>query len=462
MTQGITSTPLPRTTLSAVGIDADGVRDFLDAAQSGEFDVHSLMLLRHGQVAAEGYAAPYGPESRQLLYSLSKTFTSAAAGIAVAEGLFGYDDLLVDHFPDLAEGASPRARTIRVRDALSMGTGHTIDTYPTAAPLRRDSIRDLFVPGPDGTPGETFAYNQLATYSIARIIEQTSGMALLDFVNDRILKPLGSTEGFWTGDADGLAQGFSGLHLRTSSIASFFQLLADDGVRGGVRLLPAEWIARHRTKQVNNASTDPAAPSNPDWSQGYGWQVWIARHGYRGDGAFGQWGIILPDHDVVIAMTGEQGDMQRLLDLVWRHVLPAIDRPGSPEADARLAADLDAWWLEPVGGDTLLGFEADADDGLGGRLTIADGLLSWTDADGVANTAALGEGEWAVNQWRWPHGALDVALSAARQDEATIVRVMITNSPHSFTWTLRRGAPTQFGWRLDPLHGNDPRRLAIN
>ena len=449
-------TGFPRVEPSEAGVDADGLVAFLEAQAEAGLDVHSFVMLRRGQVLAEGWAAPYLPSNRQLLYSLSKTFTSAAAGIAVSEGLFGYDDLLVDHFPDLADGASDTARTIRVRDALAMATGHTTDQYPFGSPLTRASLRGLFVPGPDGQPGVTFAYNQLATYSVARIVEQTSGLTLLDFLTDRLFSKLGITEAGWAGDDDGLALGFSGLHLRTASIAAFFQLLADDGVRDGVRLLPEEWIAEHRRKQVETGGTE----GNPDWSQGYGWQCWIARHGYRGDGAFGQYGIVLPDHDVVIAMTGEQDNMQRLLNLLWQHVLPAIGRDGSRDADRRLADWLDGWWLEPVQGEAP--DTASADDGMGGHLEIDGDTLTWTDRDGVVNTSPLGVDEsWTLDTWRWPHGAVDVALSAASTEDGTVVRVMVTSTPHSFTWTLREGQPTRFAWRFEPLDGAAPQQLAL-
>ncbi|MDA8438521.1 MAG: serine hydrolase [Propionibacterium sp.] len=447
--------PFRRTSPSRAGVDADGILDFLQAQADAGLDVHSFVLLRGGAVLAEGWAAPYLPANRQLLYSLSKTFTSAAMGIAVAEGLCGYDDLLVDHFPDLADGASPVARTIRIRDALAMATGHTVDMHPLDAPLTRSSLRTLFVPGPDGRPGVTFAYNQLATYSVARIVEQTSGMPLLDFLEDRLFSKLGIGEAGWMGDADGLALGFSGLHLRTGSIASFFQLLADDGIRDGVRLLPEEWIAEHRRKHV-----ETAGQGNPDWSQGYGWQCWMARHGYRGDGAFGQYGIVLRDLDTVIAMTGEQENMQALLDLLWQHVLPAIGREGSAAADERLADWVDGWWLDPVSGATP--GVVSGGDGMGGRIDIDGDTLTWTDRDGVVNTSPLGvDDSWTIDSWRWPHGRIDVALSAGRRGDATVVRVVVTSTPHSFTWTLRPGVPTDFVWRFAPLHGPGPQQLAL-
>ena len=81
---------------------------------------------------------------------------------------------------------------------------------------------------------------------------------------------------------------------------------------------------------------DPGTP--PDWARGYGYSFWMQRHGYRGDGAFGQFLAVLPEQDLVVAITSEQADMQATLDLLWEHVVPAVGRAGSTEADDELAA----------------------------------------------------------------------------------------------------------------------------
>ncbi len=418
--------------------------------------MHSLVLVRHGQIAAQGWAAPYSSESRQLLYSLSKTFTSAATGMAVADGLFGYDDPLVDYFPDLVDDAvGPLARFIRVRDALAMATGHTSDTYEFRSPLARATLRDLFTREPEGEVGVTFAYNQLATYACAKIVEQTTGKSLLEYLDERVFAALGITGATWDRDAEGGCVGFSGLHLRTTDIAAFFQLLADGGVHEGVRLLPEEWI-----DQFSREHTSTAAEDRPDWQQGYCWQCWRSRHGYRGDGAFGQWALVLPEQDAVVAMTGEQPETQVLLDLVWKHLLPALTAGGSPQADADLQEFLDSWWLDtPQGLDDFV--EVRSDDGLGGRLELTPDTLSWTDRDGVQQVAPLTHDGWALTTWQWPQGHLDVAVAAGREHGVTTVTVQITNTPHRFTWTIPDDGPTGFAWRLEPLATSDPAGLAV-
>src|SRR5690606_28707316 len=131
------------------------------------------------------------------------------------------------------------------------------------------------------------------------------------------------------------------------AIAKLGQLYLQRGEWNGRQLLPAAWVDE-ATRPHISTGTDAAS----DWEQGYGFQFWMARHGYRGDGAFGQFCVVLPEHDVVLAMTGQSTDMQGVLALAWEHLLPAIgttDTPlGSDEADAALAKRTASLALPPV------------------------------------------------------------------------------------------------------------------
>jgi len=103
-------------------------------------------------------------------------------------------------------------------------------------------------------------------------------------------------------------------------IAKFGQLYLQKGIWNGKQLVPAEWIAEATSFQTSNGS-DPEI----DWDQGYGYQFWRCRHNaYRGDGAFGQYCIVMPEQDAVLAITSGTKDMQAILNLVWQHLLPAM------------------------------------------------------------------------------------------------------------------------------------------
>ncbi|HWA97191.1 MAG TPA: serine hydrolase, partial [Pirellulales bacterium] len=120
-----------------------------------------------------------------------------------------------------------------------------------------------------------------------------------------------------------------GLSIRTEDIARFGQLYLQRGRWQGKQLVPEAWIEAATARQTSNGS-DPES----DWAQGYGYQFWRCRHGaYRGDGAFGQFCIVLPEQDAVIAMTSGLKNMQSVLNLVWEKLLPAIKSSSLPADD---------------------------------------------------------------------------------------------------------------------------------
>ncbi len=279
------------------------------------------MLLRHGAVVAEGWWAPYGPDRPHLLYSLSKSFTSTALGFAVAEGLVSLDDTVLSHFPELdAEITDPRSRRILVRHVAAMASGHLTDTIDLAREIDPvDLVRGFLLLPPDREPGTVFAYNQPCTFSIAALIQRAAGMPLTDYLRPRLFDPLGIGEVGWLTDPRGRELGFSGLHATTDAIAKLGQLYLQRGTWHGRQLLDAAWVDDATRSHIANPDGE-----NPDWRQGYGFQFWMARHGYRGDGAYGQFCVVLPEHDVVLAITGQSLDMQAVLDAAWTHLLPAF------------------------------------------------------------------------------------------------------------------------------------------
>ena len=91
---------LPRSTPEAQGISSAGILAFLEAIAQRAYEQHSFLMVRHGQVVAEGWWAPYRPEYNHTMYSMSKSFTSTAVGFAVAEGKLRVDDRVASFFPE--------------------------------------------------------------------------------------------------------------------------------------------------------------------------------------------------------------------------------------------------------------------------------------------------------------------------------------------------------------------------
>ncbi|WP_168200441.1 serine hydrolase domain-containing protein [Protaetiibacter larvae] len=327
------SHPLPRSAPEAQGVSRDAVRS-LFARLDAELDsLHGLVLVRHGHVVAEANWEPYAVDAAHALYSVSKSFTSTAIGFAVAEGLLGVDDRLVELFPDAAPAdPSPRLAELRVRHLLTMSTGHAEDTFDAvAAGIASEDSSGVaaFLALPlEHDPGARFVYNTGASYVLSALVQRLSGERLLDYLTPRLLEPLGIVGAGWQQDRHGIDFGGFGLSITTRDIAAFGEFLLRRGRAGGRQLLPAEWIDTASAAHVANAS------DWPDWRQGYGYQFWRSRHGFRGDGAFGQFCLVLPEHDAVIAITASLRELQEPLEILWGALdglFPASPPERSPE-----------------------------------------------------------------------------------------------------------------------------------
>ena len=349
-------THLKRSTPEAEGISSLAILDFIKAIEQPighPLDaVQGFMLLRHGNVTAEGWWTPYGPQSPHSLYSLSKSFTSTAIGLAVAEGRLTVDDPVLKFFPDDAPAnPSKNLKAMRVRHLLSMNTGHKEDTTLPVFRSGDDNWARVFLSLPiEYQPGTWFVYNTTATYMLSAIITQLTGETLLNYLRPRLLDPLGIVNAIWETDPRGINLGGTGLHIKTEEIVRFGQMYLQKGLWQGKRLVPEEWIADATRATSDNSNTQ----TNPDWMAGYGYQFWRCRHNaYRADGAFGQFCIVMPEQDAVLAMIGGVQNMQAVLDVVWEHLLPAMRPkalPANPQAYNELCDKLAALSLPLVNG----------------------------------------------------------------------------------------------------------------
>jgi CubicO group peptidase (beta-lactamase class C family) len=313
------SRSLPRSSPERQGISSSAILDFVDTADKQIDTMNSFMLVRHGYVVAEGWWGPYDAATPHILYSLSKSFTSTAVGLAIAEGKMSLDDEVLKFFPeDAPVEPSPNLKAMRVRDLLRMVTGNQTEAQLWAD---KESWTRKFLAHPvPFKPGTHFLYNSPGTYMLSAIVQKVSGMTVLDYLRPRLFQPLGIDNPTWVASPQGISAGAYGLSLRTEDIARFGQLYLQKGKWEGRQLLPSEWVAEATARQTSNGSSP-----NSDWDQGYGYQFWRSRHNtYRGDGAFGQYCMVMPELDAVVAITSGVRDMQSVMNLVWNKLLPAM------------------------------------------------------------------------------------------------------------------------------------------
>lgn len=314
---------LRRTSPEAVGIDSGGVVAFLDAVEQKVGGLHSVMLLRHGQVAVEGWWNPYASNHPHQLYSLSKSFTSTAVGFAVTEGLLTVETPVASFFTDQLPGDVPEnLASMKIKHLLTMSTGHDKDALgPTVSAADGNWVKAFLHLPVEHEPGSKFVYNSAATYMLSAIVQKLTGMRVVDYLKPRLFDLIGIEGMTWETCPKGINTGGWGLNVKTEDIARFGQLYLQKGLWEGKQILSEKWVEEATTKHVSNGN--PADAS--DWAQGYGYQFWRCRHGYyRGDGAFGQYCVVLPELDAVLAVTSGVSDMQAVLNAVWEHLVPAI------------------------------------------------------------------------------------------------------------------------------------------
>jgi CubicO group peptidase (beta-lactamase class C family) len=321
---------LSRSSPEEQGITSSAILAFIETADKNLESMHSFMLVRHGHVVAECWWAPYDAQSPHSLFSLSKSFTSTAVGLAIAEGKVSVDDEVLKFFPEDAPAEpSKNLKAMRVSDLLRMSTGHR-----TEPPRKPDQVwtKVFLAQAVPDKPGTHFLYNTSATYMLSAIVQKATGMTLLDYLRPRLFDPLGIEHPTWETSPQGISTGGYGLSIRTEDIARFGQLYLQKGKWQGKQLVPEAWVEAATARQTSNGSNPKS-----DWDQGYGYQFWRARHGaYRGDGAFGQYCVVIPEQDAVIAITSGLKEMQPVLDLLWDKLLPAMKpAPLATDEDSR-------------------------------------------------------------------------------------------------------------------------------
>ena len=329
---------LPRSTPEAQGVSSAAILEFIETANRKVDSLHSFMLVRNGHVVAEAWWAPEASDKPHVLWSLSKSFTSTAVGLAIAEGKLSLDDPVLKFFPDDApDKPSANLKAMRVRDLLTMNAGHQEELN-----WREEMhwVKAFLAHPVPHKPGTHFRYNTPATYLLSAIVQKVTGQTVLEYLTPRLFEPLGIETPQWDASPQGVSIGGYGLYLRTEDIAKFGQLYLQQGQWEGKQLVPREWIEQATSKQVANGSNPDS-----DWEQGYGFQFWRCRHGaYRGDGKDGQICLVLPEQDAVIAITANTRDMQGELNVIWEKLLPAFkDKPleENPSEQAKLKATIE-------------------------------------------------------------------------------------------------------------------------
>lgn len=325
--------PLPRRSAKEENVPESSLQQFISGLAQSSDHPRGVMVLRHGHVICEHWYGPYQPEDKIWVYSMSKSFTTTAAGIAFTEGKLDLDAPVISFFPDQLPGTiSDNLRKMKVRHLLSMNTGHDTDPSGKLAGRRHESWIKAFLSLPvEHEPGTWFVYNSVASYMVGAIVEKVTGERVLPYLSRRLFKPLGFDDVLWDLSPDGTVTGGWGIMVRLEDIARLGQLYLNGGTFNGQRILSQDYVRMATSFQSDNRRHS----GDEDWRQGYGFQFWMCRHdAFRGDGAYGQYMLILPKEQMVVAINSETRNMQAQLDTVWNTLLPSVDKVYAPSESA--------------------------------------------------------------------------------------------------------------------------------
>ena len=343
--------PLPRSTPEAQGVSAEEVRAFVQDADQSIHQIHSFMLVRHGNVVAEGWWKPEAADKPHVMWSVSKSFNATAVGLAIAEGKLSVDDKVLKFFPDLAPAnPSDNLKAMRVRDLLMMASG---DAKESKFSLTDGPTVKGFLDQPvEFEPGTHFIYNTPGAYVLSAIVTKVTGQTVLEYLKPRLFEPLGIDDATWDSSKEGYSLGGFGLHVTTEDLAKFGQLYLQKGNWNGKQIVPKSWVAAATRKEIENRDAPSGRGNKPDWQQGYGFQFWRCQHhAFRADGKDGQFCLVLPDEDAVVVITADTHDMQKEINVVWDKLLPAFHPdplPANAAEDEKLKQELGALQLHEL------------------------------------------------------------------------------------------------------------------
>ena len=312
----VRSTPLLSVTPESQGLSSEEIINFYrELSDFSRFKPHSAVIMKNGKVISKTAWKPYSTGIRHVTHSMCKSIISLAIGIAQGEGLLTLDEKVCDIFPKyFSLISSKRVKEVRIVHLLTMSTGARFFEGDTI--FESDWVRGFIEGDLKWNPGEQFEYNSINTYMLAAIIAKKSGLSITEYLQTRLFEPMGIKDVLWEKSPMDREKGGWGLYMGTEEMAKFGQLCLNKGfwnVNGKeVQLVPAGYIER--------ATVSRGLDTGDDF--GYGYQFWTMDNGYMMNGMFGQYVIVLPEHNMVIALNSGGDNMfadHALVELVEKY-----------------------------------------------------------------------------------------------------------------------------------------------
>jgi CubicO group peptidase (beta-lactamase class C family) len=292
-------------TPECAGVSSKAFIKTLQYLEEKDVRYHSLMVVRHGKVAAECYREPFSRDTPHIMYSVSKTITATAIGFALNEGYIKLETRFIDIFPEYApKKGDEKLEKLEIRHLLTMTSGK-LPSY-LLHKTDKDWMKHLLDAKWISEPGEKFEYVNENIYALCAILHRVTGVSVTDFLYERLFLPLGIDKPFWETDHNGIEAGGWGLFLKTEDLAKIMMCYLNEGKFRGKQIIPKDFA---KAATLNQA----AIKGTPVREKGYGYCIWTENeYEYRADGMYSQLGIVLEDKDAVIAFTSCSVDTETI------------------------------------------------------------------------------------------------------------------------------------------------------
>lgn len=317
------------------GIPADAILSFLDLLNQYQVNMHSVLIMRHDKLIAEGYYAPYHADTLHRMFSICKTLNALAIGLLEEEGKLKLDDPVINYFPDkITKPLHPWIAEMTIRHLLMMRTCHASTTYKYGN--EKEWVESFFTTAPTHKPGTVFHYDTSAAHVLCVLVERITKKPMLSYLKENVLTCIGwSEQSYVLKNSYGDSQGGSGLMATPRDLLLLGKLLMQKGSWEGKQLLPKHFIEEMTSCLTSNAITGGVISE----TQGYGYQLWQTKHsGFACYGMGGQLVICLPKQDLILVTTADTqgcgGGNDLIYNSFYETILPALDTCiNSPEEE---------------------------------------------------------------------------------------------------------------------------------
>ncbi len=313
-------TKLLRAPASSLGVSSREVASLIDDMIENRCELHSVMVIRHGKVACECYKFPITADDPHMIYSISKGFISAAYCFAFSEGLLKEDDRFLDIFPDYApEKRDPYLEKLKISDLLEMTSGKRTSRN------RGDWLESFVNAEWDFEPGTDFRYVSDNYYAASAVLTKVSGESVTEYLTPRLYEPLGIDVPFWEKSPQNIEGGGWGLFLTPEDIGKFAICCQNGGRFNGKQVIPEDYLKKAMSNLHDSSRSQSEADSRAGYGRGF-WQCAGVKNAVRLEGLYSQYAVLLNDYDASVILTGGEANLQKTLDILWRHIDDIFDK----------------------------------------------------------------------------------------------------------------------------------------